>query len=150
MNKELELNKFAEKILIANPGCLLSGSLALKNQGFKVRKEPKDIDIFLPYGKTFNKLPLIMHEEDITFEDDYDDEFYTRQKYSIIEGDIKIDVDVFTPIESSDYNLKASPDSDIIVDSVDILKMKFAHSFGDSSSKLKHQKDIIHMLVNAD
>lgn len=150
IDKQSNLNMYALKILLANPTCLLSGSLALKRKGFNIRREPTDIDIFLPYGEKFNILPLIMHEDQDVYSEEYDDEFYTRQSYVIKEGEIFLEVDVFTPIESSKYDLKSDPGYPTNVDSAEILKMKFNHSFGDSTSKNKHQKDIIHMLVNAD
>lgn len=56
-----DVNKVIEEILKANPAAMLTGSRALIAQGFKVRNEPNDVDIWLPDGVHFQLIPGMIY-----------------------------------------------------------------------------------------
>lgn len=84
----------AKDILIANPSCLLSGSIALSLQGKNTRRQPKDIDIFLPYGVNEVLIPDMKIALTDGDNDEYDDEYYERRSYKY-----KGQIDFFTPLD---------------------------------------------------
>lgn len=55
------MQQIIKTILNANPFALLTGSRALTLQGFKVRNEPNDIDIWVPHGTHFNLIPGMIY-----------------------------------------------------------------------------------------
>lgn len=147
MKIELEeynkLKELAFEILDANAGCLLSGSIGLKELGYKPRREPSDIDIFLPYGQKFMPLSSMVrhhYETDI----DYENIYYKRSAFKI--GEIKIDV--FTPEDIEGNVLLADENCEQILAAHLIIGFKVQHSLGESYNRYKHRDDVIHLLVN--
>lgn len=147
----MDLHEIAQKILKQNPGAALSGSLVLKAQGVPLRREPKDIDIYLPRFVEFNLLPGM--KEDENDHDAYDEEYFMRRSYKY-EG---FQIDTFTPHEESekDESTELFPDMDFdlgckIISKFDILRLKMEHAFGEHYSRFKHRQDLIHILVNLD
>jgi len=146
-NKVHELIEAAKLIYSANPMMMLSGSLALHLQDIQVRRRPKDIDIFLPYGVDFVPTDGMQQSKEYGDNGEYDDENWERRGYTL--GDIK--VDVFTPEEGHEVSFE--PDYHYVhgfnmLNKFDIMKFKLQHSYGEAASRYKHSQDIIHMLVN--
>lgn len=144
VNQENLLN-VAKELLALNPGTLLSGSISLQLQGFKARREPKDIDIFLPHMQSIKLLPRMRLRSTVE-EDEYDDEYFERSGYNI-DG---INIDIFTPIDQSTNMISVKMlhgiDAVPCVMFFEILKMKICHSYGDHFSRFKHKDDIVFMM----
>jgi len=150
-----KLSQIANEILEANPEGILSGSLALHKQGFKIRREPQDIDIFMPYGSKF--IPIEgMVKYNGGNDGGYDDEDYERVTYKWTEKAQDVPaflldetlIDILTSVNEDFPTLKISEKGNY-VSFEEILKFKIAHSFGERlTGQLKHKHDIIHMLIN--
>jgi len=56
-----KIEQLIAELLKANPQAMLTGSRALMAQGFKVRREPVDIDIWVPHGVAFNLIPGMIY-----------------------------------------------------------------------------------------
>lgn len=120
-----ELIEIAKEILSINPGCALSGSLALKANGLSIRREPKDIDIYLPWGVSFTKLESMTRFTGTGDNDDYPEDDYNRDSYKVD----RIQVDVFSPVGADVPPLEFSPiDGLNVVNSLDIIKFKISHA----------------------
>jgi hypothetical protein len=138
-----DLTIIAKDILEVNPYCKLSGSVALHVQELKTRRTPKDIDIYLPYGKIFTKPDGMVPYANNSNNNEYDDDYYERSSYKY-KG---IAVDVFTPTDETVPEL-------IIVQKAgfnciaffEILKLKVMHSYGDHFTRYKHKDDIVFMM----
>lgn len=128
-----------------NPKAALSGSLGLQLQGLNIRRHAQDIDIYLPYKKKF-KVPDGFETKDEGDKDsNYPPDKYERDTY-YLEGSLKIEV--FKPVKKS-LKVSITRIRDIrVVRFEDIVKFKFMHCFGDSSSIDKHRLDIIHMMFD--
>lgn len=134
-----------KKILTQNPECSLSGSLGLIAQGVNVRREPVDIDIYLPYKIPFKVIEGMVNHEEFMTEEDYENEEYERTCYKI-DG---VKVDVMTPVEEFiPAMLKTFSNGFNCISRENIIKFKILFSFGKSESKLKHKDDVIHILKN--
>ncbi len=151
-----KLSQLANEILQANPEGILSGSLALHKQGFKIRREPNDIDIFMPYGTKFVPTEgLVKYNRGN--DGGYQDEDYERVTYKWIEKaqDVpaflldEILVDILTSVNPEFPTLRVS-DKGNYISFEEILKFKIKHTLGDErrNSRYKHKDDIIHMLIN--
>lgn len=137
---------------VINKDIILSGSLALHVQGINLRNEPGDIDILLPFKSNFSgafgELASETDESILRLESGYeDDNYYSRRsflygKYS----DIKIDV--FTVNNESILLDTCIYNSIKMLTKQEIIKFKFDHALCNASSKVKHQMDLIHILVN--
>lgn len=138
-----EILEAAKEILAANTECLLSGSIALRLAGKETRREPKDIDIYLPYGVEVKKVDGMVNSDTDGDNDEYDDEFYERKSYTY-KG---YQVDFFTPIiddlprllEDNCYGVNC-------VWHTEIIKLKASHAYGEHWTRFKHVKDIIHLM----
>lgn len=142
MDKLIEL---AKQIIEVNPTLILSGSIALKLQGVNIRREPSDIDFFIPYGQYF-KLLTGMKDVKIEMAEFYEDEEYELTRFSIGQTTI----DVLRPFESDCRPLHTYTFKGIKLihrDDIIAFKMKFALD-SMSYSRWKHKDDIIHMMVN--
>jgi hypothetical protein len=140
----LELTNLALKILKANPDCFLSGSLALSIQGIKTRRQPHDIDIYLPFNGNFKFIEgLVVSKNDQN--DEYDDDWYERESYEA-EG---VKVDVFTPKNETIPMPRTACEKGLeMIYKSDIIGFKVDHSFGEHWTRVKHKDDVIHILVN--
>lgn len=143
--KQMEkLIEVAKQILAINPDCLLSGSLALKLQGIMTRREPKDIDIYLPYKKIFNKIEGMRNYDNKGA--GYPLDNWDRNSFML--GEIQIDVftpeNSYVPILNEGDKVKGIS----VIDSADIIKFKVSHALGTHWTKYKHRDDIIHILIN--
>ncbi len=144
MDKE-KLIEIAKKILAANPDCALSGSLGLHLQGIKTRREPVDIDIYMPWNKSLIEIEGMTKCVEVLSEEDYENEEYNRHEYKV--NGIKIDI--LTPIEEYvPIILKRFSGGLWVIPSEDIIKFKVLFALGKSTSKYKHRDDIIHFLIN--
>jgi hypothetical protein len=149
-SKILEIVKL---ILDINPDCAISGSVALNIQDIKTRREPKDIDIYLPYCKRFNSGGLYIkagtNEEDEQEKGDNESQ-YERDSIRIS----GINIDIFTPIDEETkleiINFKTKSDLGYVrcVHFSSIIKMKVEHAYGDSYTRFKHKDDIVFMMSN--
>jgi hypothetical protein len=120
----------------------LSGSLGLNWQEKKTRRDPKDIDIFLPFLEQL-KIPKGMVRYENNSEDLYDDEFYERVSY-VYKGVL---VDIFSPCNEDVPNMAFDVIKGVnVLLFFEIMKMKIAHSYGDHWSRHKHRQDIQYML----
>jgi len=130
-----------KKIISANPNCLLSGSLAINLQGYKTRRDPSDIDLWISGHNHF--IPIDGMEED-EGSDHYEEITHSRMSYKL-DG---VKIDVFAPVEwhkfyplvtySHDHNFR-------MLNIGEILKFKVEHSFDDVyyDEQAKHAQDII-------
>ncbi len=141
MEQAKKLEEIAQRILVANPKALLSGSLALNLQGLKTKRNPSDIDIYIPWGEKFEKIEDMMVRNN---EEDYDDEDYQIFQY-MVNG---VKVDIFTPMHDS------VPELEIrkvfvcrCVHFADIMKFKIKHSLNNQATSYKHKQDLVYMLV---
>ena len=137
-----KLKELAKQIMAVNPECLISGSLALVMQGIKIRREPQDLDIYLPYGEKFTKIEGMYS---VPKNGEYPPENWNRESYVLA----KIQIDVFTPDDSDEKGLNAGGwFGDIgTVRPSDIIKFKFDHALGEHWTKHKHATDIIYMMA---
>jgi len=134
-----------DKIKIRNPEIVLSGSLALNLQGIKTRRNPEDLDLFIPYGYSF------INDNEKEFVD-----FITREGSQNKESDFNRDVsnldgvkiDIFQPLRNiNPFNIITCEELNIrMIDKVDILKMKISHALDDKHSRFKHKDDIIFIM----
>ena len=142
---ESELLILAKQILKVNDKCALSGSLALNNQGIRTKREPEDIDIYLPKDVEFILIPGMIENDDFN-KDDYRNDEWIRTQYIIN----KIKVDVFTPQVDFEFPLVIVRSNRIdVVRTEEIIKFKVAFAFDDHSSAEKHRVDVIYMMENA-
>lgn len=138
-NKLLEI---AKEIIKANPSALLSGSLALRLQGLQTRREPTDIDLWMPKGKIINTIENMLIDSNSSH---YEEITHQRQSYVI--GDVKIDI--FQPNTYSDYQpFTAILQGVNMILAMEILKFKVEHAFDPcyEDTKLKHLQDLIFTL----
>lgn len=144
--------ELAKEILAANPKASLSGSLALNLQNIKTRREPTDLDFYLPLG--IDPLEIKGMTVDNFSEEQaaqYENEFYELLPYQYrAENEDIIRVDFFRPIdqyvpplisETSKYGIR-------VVRFSEIIKMKIEHAYGKHYSKFKHKDDIAFMMSN--
>lgn len=140
-----------KEILAANPKCLLSGSLALKMQGVKTMREPKDIDIYMPYGLELILIPDMMYSSNAD-NADYPDDGWDRQEYTYRGFKVDVFTEDYEPIHRDGetiYMFNSTESKGInMVDKLDIIKFKASHSFGDHYTRYKHRNDIIYMMIS--
>jgi len=140
-----KLQQIAKKILIANPDAMLSGSLAMQLRFIKTRREPKDIDIFLPDGCGFIKIDGMKDSiEHISQSRVVSGTI--RQSYSI-EG---IQVDVMTPTDENFQVAWEFVNGLKLLTAEQILKFKLDYAFDNNypEGQQKHIEDIIFILQN--
>ncbi len=142
MNHTEKLQNLAKEILKANLNCMLSGSLALKLQGIKTRREPQDLDIYLPYGQALNAIPGMSY---IPPAGEYPPDNWDRKDY--VKDNITINI--FTPENANVARLNEGESwVDIkMVCAYDIIKFKVQHAFADHWTRFKHKDDIMWMLI---
>jgi hypothetical protein len=146
MSNETKLLEIAKQLIELNPKMAISGSLGLRLQlgEYRLRRECKDLDLYLPFGVELVK-PKITTLVGATSDEDathYDSETYERNVLKI-DG---FDIDVFTPVDA-ELNLYCTTVAKVpVVYFSDIIKMKIEHSFGKSWTKHKHKDDIIFLL----
>lgn len=145
MSNETKLLEIAKQLIELNPTMAISGSLGLRLQlsKYRLRRDCKDLDMYLPYGEMLVKPDNwkidASRDEDRTH---YDADTYSTDCFKI-DG---ISIDVFTPIEP-EFNLYCTTIDEVpVVYFSDILKMKIEHSFGKAWTKHKHKDDIIFLL----
>jgi hypothetical protein len=160
LNRESRLNEMidiAQQIQQLNPGFLLSGSVALYLQGCDIRRQPEDIDFFIPTDiSPINPImPEGYKEEKLIFNEDhtYEDCDFVRMPfkkqgcpkveffYYNGEGETDKSENVFLEHYSSPMKLR-------MIDKVDIMQLKITHAMSDQGNPLKHKLDIIHFLTN--
>lgn len=134
-------------ILAANPNCALTGGNGLLLQKKKIRREPKDIDIYCPDG-IFKLVPgmSMPKKKDAQTEDDkYNDEDSedTRQEF-LYEG---IKIDVFTPKDTNQRCGLKVIDKIKVTMPADTLRAKLTYFDMGGSSKGKHKLDIMYYLL---
>ncbi len=146
----MDIAEIARAILKDNPAASLSGSIALKLQGVSLRREPKDIDIYLPYGvKLADTLGLVFLED---YQDGSGDEpEFDRISYRYTAKDEKLfDIDIFNPSQKRDDIVceRVYVDGLKLLPKEEIIKFKIMYAFDSSFSKWKHKDDIAHMMAN--
>lgn len=135
------LIEIAKQIIEANPGAVLSGSIAINLQGIKTRKPPNDIDILMPIDIPFKKIPG-MNYTPHAMDEDYES-YYERDSYKI--GDIKIDV--FFPAHNKVYPLFTEKMNGLeLVRFDEVIKFKVKFALSECTSREKHQMDIVYMM----
>lgn len=141
-----ELLIIAKEILKLNPECSISGSLSLWYQGFKLRRDPVDIDIYCPDPAGILKLPeggkiiIPSTEEEVEF---YNNEEYERTK-ALYKG-VQID---FLCVKSYYVPVLNRVEGDFFVEAKAIIGFKLEHAFGEAYSRFKHRDDLLHILIN--
>lgn len=135
-----DLLTIAEEIIEQQESAFISGSLGLKSQGIKIRREPKDIDIVLSQGTKFQILDGMVKIEGMD-NDEYENDYYDRISYKYK----NVQVDIFKPLDGVNDMLLSEYDDHIIHYS-EIMKMKIMHAYGEHYTRYKHQKDIIHFM----
>lgn len=142
--KTLKLIEIASLIQEKNPECALSGSLALQMQGVKIRREPKDIDIYLPYLISFNE-PDGFKQIDIEEHEKYENEDFDLFRYEY-QG---VKIDIFMPERKEVAAPTILPAKIRHISKLDIIAFKMQHALDrESYSRYKHKDDIIHIMVN--
>jgi hypothetical protein len=137
-----KLIAIAKEIIKANPKALLSGSLALRLQGLQTRREPTDIDLWLPKGVRINTIDNMMIDSNSSHYEEI-----THHRESFIIGDVKIDI--FQPASWCDYNPYTAISQGVnMVLAMEILKFKVEHAFDPyyEDTKLKHLQDLVFTL----
>lgn len=133
-----------KEILQSNSECALTGSHSLILQGFKVKREPKDIDIYDPTDKFKTipgmSLPKSTIEKDVNYEEPEGSDWQMTQ-YLLD----KIKVDVFYSPSEKPKIIKIGGVR--CVHWIDIVKAKLSFIHPDSKSKCKHWKDLLFMLM---
>ena len=146
MAKE-DIYQVLKDIIDNNPHCYISGGIALQLQKVNIRREPKDIDLYVPFEHDFKIIDGMKEAVTSDFDGSGADPdaiemlSYRYRGYSI---------DVFKPI-NPEFNLKfetfyANPYKCLPKD--EIIRFKIVYAFDTSFSKWKHKDDIIHMMVN--
>lgn len=133
-----KLIEIAKKILAANSDAYLSGSLALRLQGHATRREPEDIDIWIPD----NIIKVIPGMRVYSSSERYDEGTHLRESY-VIDGE---QVDFFYPTENPEFTpLVTYADGITCVLAEDILKFKTEHAMDTEyeGGRGKHLEDLI-------
>jgi hypothetical protein len=144
-----KLIELAKKIQQQNPKAAFSGSLALNLQEVKTRRQPGDIDIYIPYDIIFSPIEGMVEIDDFNkddYNDDYNDDEYKRTHYSYL-GEIKIDV--FTPIDNDSKMELLSVGCKKGINLIrfdEVMKFKIRFAFDSHSSAEKHAEDLIFSL----
>lgn len=139
MQKLLDI---AKKILAANPGAYLSGSLALKLQGFPNPNEPEDIDIWIP-----GHVRSIEGMHPYSSSDRYEEKSHARESF-MYDG---VQIDFFFPIENPDWTPITTFTNDIhILHAEEILKFKIEHIMDTEymTGVRKHAADLMYIIQN--
>lgn len=144
--KSKNLLNIYKEVFTLNKECLLSGSLAIQLQNVKTRRNSEDLDIYLPFGQTF-QMPEGMQIKKPDLCEQYEDEDFERFSYRFK----SVNIDVFMPVEDlSDYKPMVSYNHEHSTKMVrfdEIMRFKIMHSFGEAFSKYKHKDDLIYSLV---
>lgn len=138
MEKLIEL---AKKILAANPDGRLSGSLALRIQGIKTRRDVEDIDIWIPGAAKI----IEGMEAWSSSQDQYEEDSFSRDSY-MIDG---VQIDFFTPLEYPEVEPHWRMHEGIpVLLPYEIMKFKLQHGFDDTYliGQEKHLEDLIFMI----
>lgn len=143
-----KLRDLAALILKHNPKCYLSGGLALNLQNVKTRREPGDIDIYVPFNVKVQPVPGMEVFDDHNDHDEiYEDECYEREVYEIEH----IKVDFFSPMEKEndlrEWDFHYTDGMPALLPAA-IIRFKVEHALDGKSSSYKHKDDVIHILVN--
>lgn len=139
MDKLIEI---AKKILEANPSAYLSGSLALKLQGFPNPNEPEDIDIWIP-----GRINRIKGMKPYSSSDRYEEKSHARESF-LYDG---VQVDFFFPVEDPEWMPTIAYVDDMqLVNAEDILKFKIEHILDTDyiTGARKHAADLMYILQN--
>jgi len=137
-----KLKELAKRILKANPKAMLSGSFAMKLQGVDLRREPEDLDIWIP-----GEVKIIEGMEIYNSSSRYPDEDFIRESY-IIDG---VQVDFFVPVEYPEVEPKWRYEAGLkVLLPEEIMKFKLEHGFDDYSpiGQAKHLEDLIFIMQN--
>lgn len=159
INRESRINEMIEisqQIQQLNPGFLLSGSVALYLQGCDIRRQPEDIDFFIPTDHdpidpimpNGYKKETLHWDKDATYEDcDFIRLPFKKQGYPKVEFFYynKDESDKSGNVFLEHYS---SPNKLRMIDKVDIMQLKITHAMSDQGNPLKHKLDIIHFLTN--
>lgn len=142
MEKQKEI---AAEILSLNKGALLSGSLALKLNNRKIRRDPEDIDILVK-DEDF-KMP----ERAVVVDDDmpYDEPEFVFIVYSV-DG---IKVNIFYPQaivyhHDSPHHVSINGKWFDILPYYEILKFKMKHAYDNAGHPEKHRLDLVYFFEN--
>lgn len=136
------------KIKEHNSQIILGGSYSMRLQGIKTPREPKDLDLTLPFGVEFDSaIPGLSHRH-ASNDDQYINEEFHRSSYTL-DG---IDVDVFVPqhdgfkqrVEPCMINWSDGPfgDSIDVVHWSECLRQKMIYAISDHETAVKHIADI--------
>lgn len=148
-NKMLSLLR---KILKQNANCLLSGSLGLKMQGIKPRRECKDIDIYIPHEERFFPLPGMQEVVNDEFDDGSDEDTSHERVAYKMDGFPGIIIDTF---QAHDRHSTANYAEEYEIHEKvkcmlpeHILSFKCHHALAGSYSRYKHRSDIIYIMIS--
>ena len=136
------LKEIANKIIEKNPSALISGSIAIKLQGYETRREPSDIDIWMPAKSKFIPIEGMVYDSD---SDHYEEVHHHRKSFKL--GEIKIDT--FIPVYNYQYVARRVFKEGLpMMDIPEILKFKIEHAFDEyyEDEQLKHLQDLIFIL----
>ena len=144
------LMKVYAKLLAANPHIVIAGSLSLKIQGIKIPREPKDVDVMLPRGTTFNScIEGLKYNHDSEDNGYFNDEYY-RSQWELY--GVKVDVfermstewsprTVYCDVWMSDHFEKRK-----CVHWSEVLRQKTLYAFAYHVSALKHIDDVCRII----
>jgi DNA polymerase-3 subunit epsilon len=143
------------KIKVINSEVVLTGSLALHQQGIKLPRPPKDLDIHIPYGIIFRPLEGFYLNKTGVLDYPYFDptshvkEVFVNTWYYDDGSDEPIKIDVlqlnyFVPVPQNVY-----VDDVLCTHYLDILQFKLKYSFNKNiKSSLKHMYDLRYIITN--
>lgn len=140
----LEKVKIALAIIETNPGCKISGSLALSLQEIKTKRSINDIDIYVPAG--FKFIPIEgMKEHSNQNDEEHQTEAGEENEFERVRFTFcGQDIDVF--YHSRGNALLHSNGHCVRFD--EIIKFKVNYALSDSKSKRKHSDDLIYIFQN--
>jgi len=157
--KQDELIEIFKGVVKNNPNAILSGSLSLKLQNFKLPRPSEDIDLYLPFGDEFNPIywkgasPISVMPA-LYFNDSWEeiiDEKTKRTsfKYAVFSSGVEpisLKIDVFQPIKINNIEVSKIYCNNIPCQHFsNILKRKTFYALNGSE---KHKDDLIYILNN--
>lgn len=138
-----------------NNNLIITGSTALDLLNLKIRREPTDIDLYLPISRHY----CLSGYKKLKDEDIYDEQNYQIYQYLNSEDNIKIDI--FHPVSYEKCIIRNNEEPTItvricgevfeVVKPEFILQFKIQHILSNKSdwkAKEKHRDDIIYFLQN--
>ena len=142
-----EQKEIIGQILELNPKAALSGSIALADFGFNLRREPEDIDIYLPHGESL-KMPEGCTEGGEMHLGYHEPDFFITE---FLLGDQKINI--FQPSSSMVPPVRINEGYRSVIFSTvkwwEIVRFKIQHALDvEGDAQQKHKDDVIFFLQN--